>query len=255
MAVFPCGANSKMNVAPQPTYTLSVVSHGQAALVRLLLADLERVHPADFEVLLTLNVAEDDSGLVSAKYPLRVIRNDRPKGFGANHNAAFAASCGAYFVIINPDIRLPHLALDGLRQVVDLDHTGACAPLVVNSNGSLEDSARRFPTIARLLHRVALRDRSLDYDWRGLSQEVDWVAGMFVMFRRDAFEQVGGFDERRFFMYFEDVDICRRLKRLNWAVRVQPAVRVVHDAQRASKRELRHLWWHLTSAARYLTGL
>ena len=239
----------------QTTYTLSVVSHGQAALVRLLLADLERVHPADFEVLLTLNVPEDESGLTSSGFPLRVIRNTNPKGFGANHNAAFAASHGAYFVVINPDIRLSDLPLDVLRQVVDLDRTGACAPLVFNSHGRLEDSARRFPTIARLLRRVVLRDRSPDYEWQGTSQTVDWVAGMFVMFRREAFEQVQGFDERRFFMYFEDVDICRRLKRLGWAVRVQPAVRVVHDAQRASARQLKHLWWHLTSAARYLTGL
>ena len=244
-----------MNVAPQPTYTLSVVSHGQSALARLLLADLERVHPADFEVLLTLNVPEHESGLVSTKFPLRVIRNAHPKGFGANHNAAFAASRGAYFVVINPDIRLAHLALDGLRQVVDLNRTGACAPLVVNSSGSLEDSARRFPTVTRLLRRVVLSDRSLDYEWRDTSQEVDWVAGMFVMFRREAFEQVKGFDDGRFFMYFEDVDICRRLKRLGWAVCVEPAARVVHDAQRASNHQPKHLWWHLTSAARYLTGL
>jgi len=236
-------------------YTLSVVSHRQAALVRLLLADLERLHSANFEVVLTLNVPEDENGLVSTQFPLRVIRNARPKGFGANHNAAFAVSRGRYFVVVNPDIRLPQLSLDHLREVVDLDRTAACAPLVVNSRGSLEDSARRFPTIARLLRRVVLRDRSLDYEWRGRSQEVDWVAGMFVMFRRDAFDQVKGFDDRRFFMYFEDVDICRRLRRLGWAVRVEPAVRVVHEAQRASKRQLRHLWWHLTSAARYLTGL
>lgn len=237
------------------TYTLSVVSHGQAALVRLLLSDLERLGPADVEVLLTLNVPEDEHGLVSSRFPLRVIRNTQPKGFGANHNAAFAASRGAYFVVINPDIRLPNLALDGLRQIIDQDHTGACAPLVVNPLGRLEDSARRFPTVLSLLRRVALRDRSLDYQWQGTSQEVDWVAGMFVIFRREAFEQVGGFDDRRFFMYFEDVDICGRMKRMGWAVRVQPAVRVVHDAQRASRRRLAHLWWHLTSAARYLTGL
>lgn len=239
----------------QATYTLSVVSHRQAPLVRLLLSDLERLRSAEFEVLLTLNVPEDESGLVSHGFPLRVIRNSRPKGFGANHNAAFAVSRGAYFVVINPDIRLPHLVLDVLRQVVDLDRTGACAPLVFNSRGQLEDSTRRFPTLLRLMRRVVLRDRSPDYEWKGTSQAVDWVAGMFMMFRREAFAHVRGFDDRRFFMYFEDVDICRRLKGAGWAVRGQPAVRVVHDARRASARQLQHLWWHLTSAARYLTGL
>ena len=237
------------------TYTLSVVSHGQAALVRLLLSDLERLCPADVEVLLTLNVPEDEHGLTSSGFPLRVIRNPQPKGFGANHNAAFAVSRGAYFVVINPDIRLPAPVLDVLRQVIDQNCTGACAPSVVNSLGRMEDSARRFPTVLRLLRRVVLRDHSLDYRWQGEPQEVDWVAGMFVMFRREAFEQVRGFDDARFFMYFEDVDICRRLNTLGWIVRVHPAVRVVHDAQRASARQLKHLRWHLTSAVRYLTGL
>ncbi len=237
------------------TYTLSVVSHGQAALVRQLLADLELLHPADVEVLLTLNIPEDEREFPACTFPIRLIRNGRPQGFGANHNAAFAMSRGQYFVVVNPDIRLPQLSLDHLREVIGLDRTGACAPLVINSGGRLEDSARRFPTLRRLLRRVVFRDRALDYEWRDEPQAVDWVAGMFVMFRREAFEQVEGFDDRRFFMYFEDVDICLRLKRMGWAVRIQPAVRVVHDARRASKRELKHLWWHLTSAARYLTGL
>ena len=238
-----------------PAYTISVVSHGQAALVRRLLADLERLPPNTFEVVLTLNIPEDESSLLTGKLPLRVIRNAVPKGFGANHNAAFAASLGTYFIVVNPDVRLPDLCLDELRRVVDEGRTGACAPAVVNGHGQLEDSARRLPTLGRLLRRVVLRDRSLDYVWRDEPQEVDWVAGMFIVFRREAFVQARGFDERRFFMYFEDVDLCDRLHKLGWAVRVQPAVRVVHDAQRASRTSLKHLQWHLTSAVRYLTGL
>lgn len=241
--------------ASPPTYTISVVSHGQLALVRLLLADLERLCPAHLEVLLTLNIPEDEGGISLGNVPLRLIRNSAPKGFGANHNAAFAASSSDYFIVVNPDIRLPALCLDELRAVVDEGRTGACAPVVLNSAGNVEDSARRFPTFCRLLRRVVLRDRSLDYVWSGEPQEVDWVAGMFIVFRREAFAQVAGFDERRFFMYFEDVELCERLRALGWSVRVQPSTRVVHDAQRESKTSLKHLRWHLTSAFRYLTGL
>ena len=77
---------------------------------------------------------------------------------------------------------------------------------------------------------------------------------MFVLFRKEAWESVKGFDER-YFMYFEDVDICRRLRRCGWEVKYDCRVTVQHDAQRASLRNLQHLRWHMRSALRYFTGL
>ena len=158
-------------------------------------------------------------------------------------------------MVVNPDIRTPDLRLAELQRAFYDACTGACAPLVYNSEGGLEESARRFPTFGRLLRRALLRERSPDYLWSNEPRLVDWVAGMFVVFRRKAFEEVGGFDSRRFFMYYEDVDLCERLQRHGWAIRVQPSTRIIHDAQRASHRNLRHLRWHITSALRYLTGL
>ena len=78
---------------------------------------------------------------------------------------------------------------------------------------------------------------------------------MFVVFRREAYQEVGGFDDRRFFMYLEDADICRRLAREGWKVLVNPNVQVIHMAQRASRRNLKHMRWHITSAFRFLTGI
>jgi N-acetylglucosaminyl-diphospho-decaprenol L-rhamnosyltransferase len=238
-----------------PVFTLSVVSHGQAALVHELMTDLEMLTPQNFEVILTVNTPEDVSGLVRRTFPVRVINNLTPKGFGANHNAAFEQALGRLFVVVNPDIRAPDLQLEELRIVVEAGRTGACAPLVVNGRGDSEDSARRFPTFRRLMARILLNDRSPDYGRPSAPSIVDWVAGMFIVFRREAFQQAGGFDARRFFMYYEDVDLCERLHRLGWAVQLQPSTRVVHNAQRASHRNLRHFRWHAVSAIRYLTGL
>ena len=100
-----------------------------------------------------------------------------------------------------------------------------------------------------------MNKRAADYD---LSEPgaipVDWVAGMFVVFRRSAFEAVGGFDER-YFMYMEDADICRRLRAVGYEVIVDKATIAVHDARRASRANLQHLRWHLRSALRFLTGI
>jgi len=241
--------------ALQPTFSLSVVSHGQGALVGALLADLESVTPRDFEVVVTLNIPEPEPKVSAFSFPVRVIRNCAPKGFGGNHNQAFRASRGRLFAVVNPDIRMPAVDLGALALAFDDRQVGACGPGVVGSDHALQDSARRFPTLATMLSRLVRRPDRPDYAAANEPVTVDWLAGMFIVFRPQAFVSVGGFDEKRFFMYYEDVDIAQRLLGLGWRSVLVPATAVVHDAQRASHRNLQHLRWHVTSAARYLTGL
>jgi N-acetylglucosaminyl-diphospho-decaprenol L-rhamnosyltransferase len=76
------------------------------------------------------------------------------------------------------------------------------------------------------------------------------VAGMFLLFRAEAFRDVGGFDAK-FHLYYEDVDICARLWKSGWKVMCDPGVTVVHEAQRASRHNFRYMRWHAASMARY----
>lgn len=237
-----------------PEITLSVVSHGQGPLVRHLLHDLRGLNDTSFEVLLTVNVPEDLDFLKHfSDLPLRLLHSPVVRGFGANHNAAFAQARGRHFAVVNPDIRMPQPTLRPLLAALQDPAVGACAPEVRAGDGAREDSVRRFPTVMRLLRRVLLRQRNPDYAWDHEAIPVDWVAGMFMVFRSETFASVRGFDER-FFMYLEDVDLCRRLHQTGRTVVLEPAVHVVHDAQRASRRSLRHLSWHLRSSWRYFSG-
>lgn len=238
-----------------PKLSLSIVSHGQAALISLLLDDLYRLALVDTEVIVTLNIPEDESPLKGLDLPFRLIRNTAPKGFGENHNEAYAQCTGDYFIVVNPDIRLPSLDVGQLLAPMKDTKVGAVSPVVLNSAGGIEDSVRTFPTIFGLARRVLLGQRAPSYKFDGRPIDVDWAAGMFMVFRRESYQAVLGFDHRRFFMYLEDVDICRRLKERGWRVVLQPAVSVIHDAQRASRRNIKHMRWHLTSAFRYFTGL
>jgi len=235
--------------------SLSIVSHGQSALIKPLLEDLRRLALPDIEVLITVNIPEDEGAFQEPPSPSQIIRNVSPKGFGANHNAAFEQSKGQFFVVVNPDIRLPSLNVEKLLEPMRDPTVGAVSPVVLNSAGDIEDSVRRFPTIASLARRVLLKQRVPDYEWKAEPIDVDWSAGMFVVFRRECYQEVHVFDHQRFFMYMEDVDICRRLKEKGYRIVLQPAVSVIHDAQRASGRSFRHMRWHLTGAFRYLTGI
>ena len=143
--------------------TFSVVSHGQGHLVTSLLEDLDSLQPRNFDVILTLNIPEVEPTLTGYSFPLRVIRNASPIGFGANHNQAFLHAGRGHFAVVNPDIRLGDLALGILAAPFADREVAICAPAVVDASGAVQDSARRFPTFGSLARRVLSRRRTADY--------------------------------------------------------------------------------------------
>jgi N-acetylglucosaminyl-diphospho-decaprenol L-rhamnosyltransferase len=229
---------------------VSVVSHAQNWLVNQLLSDLAQLRSVALQVVVTQNTADPDA--LDTRRGAEIVVNAQPRGFGANHNAAFGRCNAPYFCVVNPDIRLNMDPFPALVSALQPANGGVAGPRVCDPEGRTEDSARRFPTIGRLLSKLVAGPVGSEYPVdRGL-QEVDWVAGMFMLFRSDAFREVGGFDER-FFLYYEDVDICRRLRLRGRRCLYQPEASVIHDARRASRRDLRLMRIHVSSAARYLT--
>jgi GT2 family glycosyltransferase len=235
-----------------PQVTVSIVSHGHGALVTSLLADLATHCGPRIAVILTLNIPEYLTvGDGAYPFQLKLIRNDAPKGFGANHNAAFASVTSPFFCVVNPDVRLKSDLFPALIKVFTGDRVAVAGPLVRAPDGRVEDSARRFPTAYSLLRKSFVKSQGPDYSTDGGQTEVDWVAGMFMLFDSRAFRGVGGFDED-YFLYYEDVDICRRLGALRRSVVCVPEVEIIHEARRASRHNLRHAWWHAKSIFRFL---
>ncbi|MBY0271413.1 MAG: glycosyltransferase family 2 protein [Burkholderiales bacterium] len=235
----------------QPVISISIVSHQQGALVAALLQDIAAHCAMPLEVILTLNQPEAlPFDVASFPFPVKIVSNVIPKGFGANHNAAFALTGGAHFCVLNPDIRITQDPLPALIELLADQSVGAVAPLIVNTAGGIEDSARKFPTPAGILKKAWFGSSALDY---GVGEAVlypDWIAGMFIMFRAETFRAAGGFDEG-YFLYYEDVDLCWRLKREQLRAALLPTVRAIHDARRSSHRRLRYLLWHIKSMLRF----
>ncbi len=236
-----------------PLITISVVSHRQAELVGLLLKDIAARISEAIEVLVTINLPETlPFAAEQFGFKFELIRNESPKGFGANHNAAFRGCTTPYFCILNPDIRLsedpfPQL-LDTLQRSPGM---GLVAPLIRNPAGQTEATSRRFPTPAFILRKALFGPpRIPDYPIGRTLLSPDWVGGMFMLVRSEAFRKIGGFDER-YFMYYEDVDLCARLRCAGLDIALDPAASAIHEARRDSHRQARYLMWHLRSMLRF----
>ena len=232
--------------------SISIVSHSQMGLVAQLLGDIEeRCSDLNFELILTLNLDERlPFTLDSFSYPIMLVRNSAPLGFGANHNQAFTQATGRYFCVMNPDIRLNSNPFSALLACLRVSSVGVVAPLVLGEDGGVEDSARRFPSPLKILCKVFGGGRGPTYVIDDVPIYPDWVGGMFMLFPRRMFEKLGGFDER-YFLYYEDVDICARLRLLGHEVVLCPQAKVTHYAQRSSHRSFKYLCWHLRSLARF----
>lgn len=231
---------------------VSIISHRQASLLPPLFDDLAaQTAEVELSVFLTINVPEalsfDDTQF---PFALTIIHNAAKKGFGANHNAAFAKMArdgdADYFCVVNPDIRIIGQSFFSrlLRSAAGLASCGVVTPVVKNSRMELEDHARKLPT------PFVLARKFFGFKEPPTAGEPEWVAGMFMLFPRGVFARLGGFNEK-FFLYYEDVDLCCRLRLAGYRIVVAPDVEVIHDARRASHRRPYYFSRHLSSAFRF----
>ena len=232
--------------------SISVVSHKQADLVSQLLSDIESYCSSDeIELILTLNVEEELPFTPdNFSFPIKMIHNKTRQGFGENHNQAFKHASGSYYCVLNPDIRFNTNPFAILITELNNDCIGVVAPLVLSPDNLIEDSAREFPTPFTILNKALGGHKGSDYIIKEQAIYPDWIGGMFMLFPKQIFAQLNGFDER-YFLYYEDVNLCARLRLLNYEIMLCPTAKIFHYAQRTSHANLKYFRWHLSSMTRY----
>lgn len=150
---------------------------------------------------------------------IRIVETPRNLGFGAGYNRGFRHARGQYVLLNNPAKILRPDAVERMIAAMERDPTiGILAPKLLYDDGTFRDSYRSFPTFLDvIIKRTALRRlfprrmrRYLQWDRDpDVPGETDWVIGGCFLIRGDLLRQLGGFDER-FFLFFEDTDLCRR---------------------------------------------
>jgi GT2 family glycosyltransferase len=225
------------NLNPEAEVHAVVVAYNSAATLRGCVEPLAAM--PNVTVTVVDNQSPDDSAAVVADLPVEVIRAPRNGGFSYGCNLGSAGATAPYLLFLNPDARLDADALETLLSVLrDDPGTALAAPRILDDDGSLSWSLRRFPRLrttyaqALFLHRVWPRAAWTDEVIRDeatyeRAATAEWVSGACMLVRRSAYEAVGGFDDR-FFLYCEDTDLCLRLWESGHAVRFEPRAEVHH---------------------------
>ena len=173
-------------------------------------------------------------------------------GFGRAHNAGFGRSQGDVVLFLNPDTRVLPGALQALLNVFEDQRIGIAGPLLVDSVGKIQPDC--FGNIRTPLSTVGKKMFGRGAQPAGADGEIfetGWISGGAMLVRRDIFEKMGGFDEN-FFMYFEDVDLCLRVKKQGTLVAVNPKARIFHESGKSFSSEREKKAHYYTSQDHYM---
>ncbi len=226
-----------------------IVSYNSRAYLGRCLASLLPQLPAGGEVIVIDNASTDGSPeVVRAFAGVRLVENPENVGFVRAVNQGLKLAAGRYLLILNPDTEVrPGAVAALLRFMADRPRVGLAGPRLLNPDGTVQPSRRRFPTLPVLFAestiiqwwfpRLGLFRRFYCEDLPdGPPQPVDWVTGACMLVRREAVEEVGPLDER-FFMYCEELDWCRRMWAAGWEVYYVPEAEVVHQEAASSRQD------------------
>jgi len=238
-----------MNAHAAPDVSVVVVSFNTRDLLRECLTTLaQEAGGVFYETIVVDNASRDGSAdMVAAEFPqAHLIRSDVNLGFAAANNRGFAVAKGRHVVLLNSDAFLRPGALPLSIEKMDAQpRVGLAGARLIGRDDAWQPSARMFPSpLNDFLSLSGLAARypqsrfcgRFDRTWAPPEEaaEVDWVPGAYSIIRRSVLEQAGYFDER-FFLYYEEVDLCRRIKAAGHSIWYWPDVVVIHLGGESSK--------------------
>ncbi len=230
--------------------SIIIVNYRTGPLTKALVESLlTQELPQSTEIIVVDNNSGDDSVLLlRADFPeITVLDNHENIGLAAGVNKAITVAKGKYYLILNPDmIALPGSVTTLIDFMEQNPRVGVAGGQLLSPNGQLQYSCYRFYRIMTIIYRrtwlgktVAGRLDTARFLMKDIdhtkAQEVDWLMGACLAVRASAAAKVGGMDER-FFLYFEDVDWCRRFWQAGWPVLYVPQAQFSHFHQRSSER-------------------
>lgn len=228
------------NIKPFKLSIIIVSFNSANLLAECLDSILEYPPEQDYRIIVVDNNSSDGSQeLVRKKFPeVELIANSSNIGFAAANNRAIKSTESDFILLLNSDCQVYEHSLDELLGFIESENqAGIIGPKIINSDGSIQYSCRKFPSIIDAgLHSILVNIApdnpfSRKYKLADISRdkpfEVDWVSGSCMLIRRKALADTGLMDEK-YFMYVEDIDICFQMWKNNWIVFYYPYAEILH---------------------------
>jgi N-acetylglucosaminyl-diphospho-decaprenol L-rhamnosyltransferase len=257
-----------MSPSPLESVAVATVSYNSSSHLRPFLASLRDGEDPGLHVVISDNGSNDLDATRSAatEFGATLLELGANLGYGGAINAAVASlpETIRYILVSNPDIRIGHGAVTTLVEAFERHRdAGAVGPRVLNEDGTVYPSARKLPSLRTGVGHAVFSGlwagnpwtRSYREESDGFADEraVGWLSGSFVLVAREAFDDIGGFDEG-YFMYFEDVDLGYRLSKHGWSSVYVPSAEVIHTGAHSTTNDsARMIRTHHQSAYRYLS--
>jgi GT2 family glycosyltransferase len=249
-----------------PGVDVVIVNWNSRSLLRECLAALDQSdHAERLNIIVIDNASADGSaeGLAVEQARLDLVLNGENRGFAAACNQGAKRGNAPFLLLLNPDVRIKRDTVANASRYLNdpvQSGVGIVGIQLLDLEGHVQRSCARAPTAATLLLRTLFLDRFCPAlvpphfltEWdHGDTRPVDQVMGAFLLIRRGLFEMLGGFDER-FFLYYEDVDLCVAARRAAWSVVHYAGAKAFHEGQgTTSAVKDRRLFHHASSRVEY----
>jgi GT2 family glycosyltransferase len=250
-------------MASEYDISIIIVSFNCLGPLKACLDSIKAQRDVSFETIVVDNDSRDDTPhFLKNQKDICPVFPGRNIGFGAAVNLAAKQARGRYLFILNPDTILPPDCLPSLLEFADSHPDfGLLSPFLLNLDGTYQISARKFPRRRDLffgrgspLYKLGFaREKDAGYysSIGEMPQQVPAVSATAIYMKTELFRDLGGFDER-FFMYLEDLDLCKRISECSLPIWILPSIKITHSWRRSSStRPYFALFYHHLSVYKY----
>ncbi len=218
------------------TLTVIIVNYNAGDYLKKAIESVKNFCSVDHEIIVVDNASTDDS--LEKTEGAKIIRLENNIGFGPANNVGIKHSRGKYILFLNPDAELLPGAIEGMMETLKEDKVGAVSCLLIYGNGEFQPSFGLFDKgiigeffdkfLAHTLLRLYVKQKKKPFP-------VKWISGAVLMTKKEVLEKAGVFDPD-FFLYMEDVDLCKRMRKAGYTLMVNPRCKCIHHLGKSSDR-------------------